>query len=239
VADDIYGLGKNDRDDLAALLRQWRRNGRRLTNKELRNLYDYVVEPVLFRNDSGEAIPAYGVMAVTGRVLIEDATYLTVEKPSDTFSWEYAVNDSTDIAEDDYGTAQQGDYRTFLYDDGESTPVAKEWFGPVSGQWSMRKNYPCIGSVAGEIDGTATTMRCATPFNCFIQKFVGNTNASHAKGATGTIKVMKGTLGSETQIGSMTLTGVYNGYVDLDSGVRCQVENINGQDNLYVGDCNP
>lgn len=239
MADDVYGLSKTDHDELAQLLRQWRRNGKRLTSKELRNLYHQVIPPVLFRNDSSEEVPAYGVMRVTGEVTIGEIAYITVTKPDSTFSWEYAVNSGTPIQPNEYGTAQQGDYRTFLYDDSDSTPTNGEWFGPVPSQWSMRRLYPSIARVAGTIDTEATTMRCKTPTDCMIERVFGYTQGPIAKDATnGIIEVFSGAPTSGASIiTGMTIAGVHNPWDDVADNTWVGASVRNGKATLDAREC--
>lgn len=113
------------------------------------------------RNDSGEEIPAYGVMRVTGIVTEEDREYYKVDKPGTTFSREYLVNGPVAIgtADDEkYGTAQLGPRVQALFDDADGTPTAGDGYGPKPGQWSLAKNYPETALVAGPHGDGATLL---------------------------------------------------------------------------------
>ena len=67
--------------------------------------------------------------------------------------------------------------------------------------------------------------------------YLGKTDASHAKGASGTISIWAGTTkGSETDTGE-NLTGVYNRFADIAITKWVHVEWINGGWELSAGEC--
>lgn len=93
--------------------------------------------PILFRNDSGETIPAYGCMQVTGTLDVTDSyNYIQVTKPVDETGANgfYLFNGPNTVADGKYGTAQQGHVVRAL-SDGTTVTAATQSRGPVAGQW--------------------------------------------------------------------------------------------------------
>jgi hypothetical protein len=88
-------------------------------------------------NDSGEEIPAYACMQVTGTEELYEQTYLTVDKPADvdgTAGW-FVFNGPNPIATGDEGTIQKGPiFRGFK---NSGTVTAGDIWGPTSGQWYL------------------------------------------------------------------------------------------------------
>jgi hypothetical protein len=86
-------------------------------------------------NDSGEEIPAYACMQVTGTEELYEQTYLLVDKPADTdgtAGW-FVFNGPNAIATGDEGTIQKGPvYRGFK---NVGTASGGESWQPVVGQW--------------------------------------------------------------------------------------------------------
>lgn len=161
-----------------------------------------------FRNDSGETIPAFGLMAVTGAVVSTFRSYYIVTKPSATFQRKYLVNGPRSVAYVDsghptYGMAQEGAIQRVLYNSG--TPAADEGFGPTPGQWYATKNYPQTCLVHGVWDSTAKIMLATLGT---IDSFVGKPSGSIALDTTGTINLYSGTfpLSSLSVISSYTIS---------------------------------
>lgn len=65
---------------------------------------------------------------------------------------------------------------------------------------------------------------------------LGKTTTAHAKGASQSIDLYAGTLGSETATGE-TLTGVYNRFATLATGKWVHVASVNGRWELSAAEC--
>ena len=72
---------------------------------------------ILFRNDSGEEIPAYGLMHITGTV-DDKFNYVTVTKPAtaNTVRSKILVNGPEHVADGGFGTAQLGPIFRIIHD---------------------------------------------------------------------------------------------------------------------------
>lgn len=123
--------------------------------KDLLSPPDPAFPPIIFRNDSGEEIPPYACMQITGTDIQEDRTIFIVEKPVDIFGefGPYLFNLHRPIEEDKYGTGDAGLEVIAL----SSSPTASAGtrFGPEIDSWSIveRKNgqfNQCGESAIGE-----------------------------------------------------------------------------------------
>lgn len=104
-----------------------------------------------FRNDSGEEVPANGVMAVTGIAVVNGTKYLTIEKPGSTFYRQYAVNGPKKIADEGYGHCALTDCLQWaLYYESDGTPAIGEGWGPKPSSWFLHKHWPGYRIVGGE-----------------------------------------------------------------------------------------
>jgi hypothetical protein len=73
---------------------------------------------ILFRNDSGEEIPAYGLMHITGCV-DDKFNYVTVDKPAtaNLIRSKILINGPTAVPDGEEGTAQTGPIFRLIHDD--------------------------------------------------------------------------------------------------------------------------
>jgi len=188
-----------------------------------------------FRNDSGEVIPGCSILRVTGVATVNDRQMLTVGKPN-TYGSQFfhAINDIAEIPVGGYGMCTLGWTAVVNYDSADGTPAYGEAWGPRDATWKAKKNTGGF-MVVGNPD--------TTNFLVEVQKlpmlsFIGKTDSSHAKGATGTISIYTGTLGAETDT-TVNMTGVYNRFAALSSGkwVRCEWDSWNRGWEIVTGEC--
>lgn len=153
---------------------------------------------ILFRNDSGETIPAGGVMRVTGVTVVKQRPAVKVEKPNGYGGREgrYLVNGMVPVADGQYGEAQDGPLYSVYFDTSDSaTPTAGELWGPVDASWKARRYVPGFRIVGLPESGQKLVICRLAPMQSVLVK----TDAAHAKSASGTCSVYHGnTPGSET-----------------------------------------
>ena len=109
-----------------------------------------------FRNDSGEEIPAFGVLKITGSVTIARGRYgLTAIKPSSATVNVFALNGRKAVpaggANASYGMCTL-DWPAFAaYDTNDGTPGIGTVWGPKANQFTMAKGKPgfVIAGTAG------------------------------------------------------------------------------------------
>lgn len=182
-----------------------------------------------FRNDSNETIPAYAVMRVTGVVTTQSIPVITVAKPSSTFQRLYLVNGPLAVASSGelpaFGTwADQAGF--VLYDDA-NTPAYGESWGPSNGSWEIKKyryGFTILGAPASGIVGVVQH-----PVNGFI----GKTDSSHAKSATGTVSIYDGNRVDTTD----NMAGVYNLFANVATTKFVDVEWRGGTWYLTSAEC--
>lgn len=163
--------------------------------------------PLAFRNDSGEAIPQYAIMRVTGMVTVNSRSILTVAKPN-TFGSQYShvVNGFVEVASGAYGSCTANFPAKIKYN---GTPAAGEVWGPRSGSWSLEDNtggFVCLGN----------GIFVPAPYLSGYGKF----DSSVTQGATGTVSVWwgadNGTDGSDTGQNLSGVLAVGNSFTTSD-----------------------
>lgn len=156
---------------------------------------------IRFYNDSGETIPAYGIMRITGS---NTKGFVTVSKPNTAFQALYLVNGGWDVAYQSTGRGSflMGDTTSLFdryarYDTGD-TPLAGESWGVVNNSWELHKHGPGFGII-----GSPDTEKGIVPV---IQIYpteilVKRTAGSLAANSSGEFEVHGGVAGSESDSG--------------------------------------
>ena len=158
---------------------------------------------VPFINQSGETVPAYGCMRVTGGTTVSGSDYVTIAKPSTAFQRLYLVNRSVAVADLNSGLGSWlSDADWVLYDDA-NTPAYGESWGPVASSWEIAK-YRYGFTIVGNPSGGTTDTVLATQHE--VNGFIGKTDSAHAKSATGTISIYDGNRADTTD----NMADVYN-----------------------------
>ena len=148
---------------------------------------------VQFRNTSGEAIPAYAVMRVTGAEIKNGLPIITVAKPSTTFQRLYLVNGPMRVGSAStargVGTWLDDEPGMILYDTG-NTPAYGESWGPQDGTWTIKK-YRYGFTIIGATTGSGATSRVVAKQH-EVNAVYGQTNGTHTKGSATTIDLYDG-----------------------------------------------
>ena len=101
--------------------------------------------PIFVRNDSGQTIPPYAFMQMTGTVNVTDSfSYVTVQKPihSTILRCPLLFNGIYEIANGEYGVAQSGPVFSIKSEDPMALgdrmgPVNDEWFGGLGSTYAV------------------------------------------------------------------------------------------------------
>jgi hypothetical protein len=169
-----------------------------------------------FLNANAGTIPAYGVVRATGISIPEAGrVLLSVDQPN-TFGCQAQcfVNSPVPVAAGKYGYATRTGALVALYDLADGTPAYGQAWGPRAGTWKLKKNTG--GFFVLGVSNTTLGLALVVPLPMLT--FRGKTTAGAiAKGATGTINIYAGALGSETDTGQ-TMANVYNRYANASSG---------------------
>jgi hypothetical protein len=185
---------------------------------------------IRFRNDYAGALPAYGCLRVTGVATVDGVQVFTVDRPNTTFSRLYLVNGPEDVADDAYGWGTwlwHADW--VLYDDGNTPAFGEEW-GPQDGSFEIKK-YRYGFTIWGGATGGSTDLVMATQRE--VTGFIGKTDASHAKSATGTISVYDGNRADT----SINVSDVYNLFANVSTTKFVDVEWRGGTWYLTSAEC--
>lgn len=133
----------------------------------------YQPAPIYIRNDSGEEIPRFACLQVTGSVELNGQNYITVDKPTDVTGdagW-YLFNGFAAVEIDGYGIAHDGPLVRMLTD-GSAVACGDRW-RPTISQWYVTPSAAGIFSAVGEDDIDTNIMRalimglaaCTNPVN--------------------------------------------------------------------------
>ena len=170
-----------------------------------------------FRNDASSEVPPFGILRVTGAVELDDDSLLLLADQPNTYGSQYlhAINGPIAVAAGGYGSCYRPSEIFFAraaYDTADGTPAFGEAWGPRNATWKLKKNTGGF-RILGDPDATTGTVLVA---HAPMLHFKGVCDASHAKGATGTISIYTGTGdGTDTTV---NMTGVWNAFADVASG---------------------
>lgn len=171
--------------DLIKIVRHFRRTG--LIGDGMSGMSAVLNPPTPYyvHNDSGETIPAYACMQVTGTEEIGDQNFLLVDKPVDTNgdAGSFLFNGPREIADNEEGIAQFGPVVRAFKDTG--TVTAGEHWIPVSGQWYIAQDDAGQFVAAGLDDVEDDVLRVFMPGGEGGQsKIVQSTTAISARSGT-------------------------------------------------------
>ena len=130
--------------------------GRDTIESIVRRVPRSIETPVFFRNDSGEEVPRYACMQVTGTVESGGQNFCTIDKPADTdaSSGEYIFNGHEVVpaggSDAKYGTSQGG--RLVRAIKASGTATAGDKWNPVVGDWTIEKADSGRFVMAGDND---------------------------------------------------------------------------------------
>jgi hypothetical protein len=97
----------------------------------------------LFRNASGEDIPPFSILRITGAENFQGAIRFIVGKPNATQQTAYLVNGPETVRATKDGrctTLTQADY--LAYDTADGSPSVGDSYGAQNGQWTAKKDVP-------------------------------------------------------------------------------------------------
>lgn len=178
------------------------------------------IRAVTFKNASSETIPAFGVIRITDTAKQTNGVYVLKGEKSNTWGSQYRhfINGAEDVSAGDFGVCYVPTSPVWVKYSTSATPAVGETWGPKNDTWDIYQHVGGFEIVSSETESGRVLV---------VQKpmlwFLGKTDASHSKGATGTVSIYTGSLGSETDT-TVNKTGVYNRFADLASGkwVHCK-----------------
>lgn len=170
-----------------------------------------------FKNNSGEDVPPWGILAITGTTMTGDTLkrpVLDCTKPSTTFYRKYVVNGPRRVKNGKRGSCTRGPGMIpIAYDSG--TPANEEGWGPKPGQFTLSKGYPAGVTVEGIHDSTnKILLGTLVPIATLLCK----TTDAVPVGATTDYDIYGGTFGSEADAGFTTVPSARNRTCFIISG---------------------
>lgn len=149
-----------------------------------------------FRNASGETIPPFSVMRITGATNNHGEITYTVHKPNTSFKTNYLINGPIAVTNDKDGlgtTLAQAGY--VAYREAAGTPALDEEWGAKNGQWTLEKNRP--GFIIHGGTKLTAGVNAVVARQHLVTDLIGKADSDIAKGATGTVSVYMGASGAE------------------------------------------
>lgn len=159
----LYGVTERDKRILQQLVRDFNRLPRNFQAPRRNPEVQHVGHIHYFRNDSGETIPAGGIMRKTGTELVDGALTYVMNKPTTSeYNPPWYVNLGRDIPDDDHGWCS-----TFEDEDGlayylSGTIVVGDSWGPKGGQWNLERYYPGF-FIQGNADNGLVVVKQTVP----------------------------------------------------------------------------
>jgi hypothetical protein len=193
------------------------------------------VRAISYKNNSGETVPAYGVIKITGTSQNAAGVYIFTGDKPDTWGSQYRhyVNGPIDIADGDGGVCYVPTSPVWAkYDTGDTPAVGEAW-GPTDDSWELSQHVGGFEILSAEPDDGKVLV---------IQRpllwFIGKTDASHNQGASGTISIWSGATVSSLSDTTVNKTSVYNRFADMETTkwVKCSWHK-NDEWELVAGEC--
>lgn len=207
---------------------------RRLVEAQLQRLTNLVAaeEPGegFFRNESGEEVPAFGVMRITG---YERTTGVyIIGKPNTTFHRECLINGSKKVSTGAGGHFFRARSCQVLYDNA-NTPAFGETWGPTNDSWKIIKDmygFTILGDNVTDGESIRTLVQQEP-----VQYVFGKADAEMtALGGSGTVSVWKGKFASDSGV---NITATNETGLVIESGKRCRVNTMAGRDIAEPFEC--
>lgn len=112
------------------------------------------VRKVTFQNDSGETVPAYACIQLTGTTTLNSRVVFTADQwDGDGSDDIFYFNGPIDVADGETGEAFQPNTAQWVLYDTEGTPAFQEEWGPVSGSWEIGSDGTGFIIMGGATDG--------------------------------------------------------------------------------------
>ena len=170
-----------------------------------------------YRNDSGEAVPAYGCMRLTGAE--EDPNtgrqVVVIQKPNST-GGVFVFNGSRETASGEYGTAYAGVVRAAF---ASGTPAAGETWGPLS-TWNVEAGGNPAILVYGDID---TDMLYGTTDIGTVIKHA-KADGAITFGSSGTVSIWDGSTLADTTVNVTAYLDWMHGSENISSGKELLIQ---------------
>lgn len=198
------------------------------------------LKPIPFKNVSGQTIPAYALMAVTGETIVNGEVFKNCDQTTTTFVREYMVNgpgEVVSITDQNFGIGYRNCDCTFLCD--QSSVSNGDSFGPKPSNWAAYKGFPSVFSAQGIND--STNKFADGFFSGSITQLLGKLASPLSQGGSATVDIWCGAGGSEANAGFDAITAydwlMKVGATAIASGKKVVCELINGVWYVVEAEC--
>lgn len=153
-----------------------------------------------FRNASGEVIPPFSVMRITGAentTTPDGALRYVCAKPNSTFCTRYMVSGpfATPAGSKDGICTTLSEAGYVAYNSGAGTPALDEEWGAKTGQWTVEKNRP--GFIIDGGTKTTAGVNAVAARQHIVTSLKGKAGSGISKGSTGSVAIWMGASGAE------------------------------------------
>jgi hypothetical protein len=143
------------------------------------------------RNESGEEIPAFACMQLSGVALVDDNTYgFAAVKPTRFGAqYQHVFNGPTPIPTGKTGVAVCGEIVAALYDTADGVPTVLESLGPRSGGWKLKRNTGGFALGAFSFADESTPADVVQVMSQPMLTMIAKADSGLSKGSTGSVSI--------------------------------------------------
>lgn len=191
-----------------------------------------------FRNNSGEVVPAYSIIPITGMEMIggdRKRPRLICGKASTTFYRQWVITGPGAVPIGKPGKCTRGPGPIWAKH-GSGTPANGEGWGPAVGSFTLTKGAMGIFTTTGQIR-SSDSIALGTLVSVTSLLAKSTSAITGGSGGTTAYKIYTGTLGTEADSGFTTVPTAIS-RVDIDSGLWCKLTWINNGWIIEPLECN-
>ena len=156
------------------------------------------------RNNSGEEIPPFAVMRISGEETVGGRTRFIVAKPDSTFRRKgYLINSPFAIGIGKSGSGTRD--TTYALCSSSASPVRDQWWGAKDGEWKLFQHRPgflVLGNYQGTGDGQRSIVE---PFEVTRVRCVLAATLNQGSAAAGTIYMRDGSARTDSGCDDITI----------------------------------
>ena len=190
-----------------------------------------------FRNDSGETIPAYSIMQITGTAELFGRTYHLVDQYSTGVFGGFLFNGKREVADGETGNAQTG-IHFIAMGDGSTDTVGHLW-GPANGSWELTPNggpYIIAGDSGISTDVVFVQWDVAATYRAVVTTQISARSGSTDGSGVVTLKTIGTSAATATLQTGVSVTSLLSDEILVDAEVIV-ARTTNGRLQVIAEDC--
>ena len=187
---------------------------------------------IVYRNDSGETVPPFGLLRLTGTAQVLNQHIVTATKPDSVFCRYYAVNGPASVSNGKMGECTLTPLAIVRT---ESVSSAGITYGAKSGQWGLEPNRPGFFSIGlRTITRGLYLVRAIQEPVCVL---TGKTDAGIAADASGTVSVHFQSSGSPSEYDITAFLNWMHGSQLISANKQVLVQWVDGRWLITGAEC--